>query len=144
MKRIYLPLLLTACLSNGLSAQEYELAAEPMRDSVVVEYYFCFARAWDKTTFYTNIFHRYQDTLCKKDNLEKSWNKYIKQELKLKNYTGFIKGPYYDSVFAVKNRIKWMEEQPDTIPVKGIHYAAGPEEKPGKKKQDSPVVPSEQ
>jgi len=127
MKRIYIALLLIF-LSLGIFAQPYQLASEPMRDSVVIEYYFCFASGWDQTTYYTDIFQRYQDTISKKESLEKIWDKYIRQELKLKEYTGFIKGPYYDSTFAVKNRIKWVEEQPDTIPVKEIHYAIEPEE----------------
>ncbi|MGD2033803.1 MAG: hypothetical protein PVF73_02030 [Bacteroidales bacterium] len=130
MKRIPVALFLTMAVSTGLFAQKYNLSAEPVRDSVVIEYYFCFASTWDDTTFFTNIFYRYQDTLSKKGILEKDWDKYIKQDMRLKKYKGFVKGPYYDSVFAGINREKWIKERPDTIPLKEIHYVAGPEEKP--------------
>lgn len=123
MKRIYITLLIISCFLKGIYAQQYQIVAEPMLDSVVIEYYFCFASAWDKTTFYTNIFQRYQDSISRMDDLEKDWNKYLKQELRLKQYTGFILGPYYDSSYANINRIKWVKEQPDTIPVREINYA---------------------
>ena len=116
-------LFFTIMLLFGIpSGAQTTLSAEPVRDSVIIQYFFGFASAWDDTVYYTQIFYRVQDSLDKKDRMVSNWNKYLKHDLDLREHTGFISGPFYDSSYAVKNRDEWIEEIPDTLPGKEIIY----------------------
>ena len=121
MKSILVTLLLLGAAAINTRSQVI-LSAEPVRDSVIIQYFFGFASAWDDTVYYTQIFYRVQDSLDKKDRMVSNWNKYLKHDLDLREHTGFISGPFYDSSYAVKNRDEWIEEIPDTLPGKEIIY----------------------
>ena len=134
-------LFFTIMLLFGIpSGAQTTLSAEPVRDSVIIQYFFGFASAWDDTVYYTQIFYRVQDSLDKKDRMVHNWNKYLKHDLDLREHTGFLMGPFYDSSYAVKNRDRWIGEIPDTLPGKEIIYL--PEDGHGEIYIDNPAADS--
>jgi hypothetical protein len=123
MKKTFFFGLLLCLLLPCTNAQD-TLPPPPMRDSLVLEYYFCWAKEWDDTIYYTQMIEVYQDTLTsKKLKIDTDFKHFMHQDLNLSNdYAGFTDGPFYDSASFMLYFDYWVSDIADTIPSKEVFF----------------------